>query len=792
MLTLVLAAFLIAAASPWIDRVAGRWTGILLALAPLTMFVWFAGQADSVRSGQAVVQSLAWAPALEVNLSFYLDGLSLLFALLITGIGTLIVFYAGSYLRTHPARGRFYAWLLTFMAAMLGLVLSDNLITIFLFWELTSISSYFLIGFDHRREAARRAALQALLVTGLGGLAMLAGLLMLGHTGGSFEMSELLGTGDRLRDHSLYVPILLLILAGCFTKSAQFPFHFWLPNAMEAPTPVSAYLHSSTMVKAGIYLMARVSPMLGGTELWFAMLTIVGGVTMLFGAVLAIRQTYLKRILAYSTISALGVLTFLLGIGAAGAWLSESVEPEMALYAAQAFAVFLLAHALYKATLFLVAGSVAAQTGTADIGDLGRIARAMPMTAAAAVLAALSMAGFPPFFGFVSKELLLEATLKQPAVGSVLTAAAMVAGTLFVVVSCLVAFRPFFGRPGGGTAKPAEEPPLPMWISPLLLGLAGLVCGLLPQRIAEPLVTPVVAGLLGTAQEVPVHLVVWHGFNMELALGLIAIAAGVTLYAGHEKMTRVLAPLGALEKLGPEVWYRRGLDTLMAVGRAQTKLLQSGYLRNYLRIILITAIGLIGYAISRLEPLPIRIEWPAADMARWGYENLYLLMTSCLILIGAVGAVHSRSRIAAVASLGVVGYGVALIYVFYGAPDLAITQFLVETLTVLLFMFVFYHLPGSQRVSAPTHRIRDLVVAGTMGVIMSVLVLVAVNLQLHEKISHFFAEQSVDIGRGRNIVNVILVDFRALDTLGEIVVLAVAAIGVLALLKLRPRREEGA
>lgn len=792
MLVTVLAAFFIAAASPWIGRVAGRWTGALLALAPLAMFVWFARQLDAVSSGEALTESVVWAPSLEVNLSFFLDGLGLLFALLITGIGTLIVFYAGAYLRTHPARGRFFAWLLTFMAAMLGLVLSNNLITIFVFWELTSISSYFLIGFDHRREAARKAALQALLVTGLGGLAMLAGLLLMGHAGGSFEMSQLLGGGDQLRDHSLYVPIVLLILAGCFTKSAQVPFHFWLPNAMEAPTPVSAYLHSSTMVKAGIYLMARVSPVLGGTELWFGLLTIVGGVTMLTGAVLAIRQSYLKRILAYSTISALGILTFLLGIGAGGAWHAESVGPEMAFYAAEAFAVFLLAHALYKATLFLVAGTVATQTGSADVGHLSGLARAMPLTAAAAVLAALSMAGFPPFFGFISKELLFEATMKQPTIGSVLTGAVMVAGILFVVVSALVAFRPFFGRSAKQTAKPPREPTLPMWLSPLLLGVGGLVCGLLPHRTVEPLVAPVVTGLLGSAEPVAVHLVTFPGINLELVLGVLAIVVGVTLYIRHDLLIRTLKPLAHLEKQGPENWYRRGLDGLIAVGQTQSRLLQSGYLRNYLLIILITALGMIGYALTRLDPLPIAVDWPATDMVQWSYEHLYLLLTACLILAGTGGAVHARSRIAAVASLGVVGYGVALLYVFYGAPDLALTQFLVETLTVLLFMFVFYHLPGSPRLSNSVHRMRDLVVSGTVGVMMGVLVLLALNVQLHAKISDFFADQSVELGRGRNIVNVILVDFRALDTLGEIVVLAVAAIGVLGLLKLRLQREEEA
>ncbi len=789
MMLLILAVFLVAMASPAVERLAGRWAGTLLALVPLALFGWFATQIATIQSGAKVSQSLVWAPALDVNLSFHLDGLSLLFALLITGIGTLVVFYAGTYLRGHAARGRFFAWLLTFMAAMLGLVLADNLVVIFLFWELTSISSYFLIGTDHHREAARRAALQALLVTGLGGLAMLAGLLLMGAAGGSFEMSQLLLSGNRLREHALYLPILVLILAGCFTKSAQWPFHFWLPNAMEAPTPVSAYLHSSTMVKAGIYLMARVSPVMGGTQWWFGVLTVVGGVTMLTGAVMAIRQSYLKRILAYSTISALGVMTFLLGIGAAGAWSPESVEPEMALYAAQAFTIFLLAHALYKATLFLVAGNVAAQAGTADVGQLGALARAMPLTALAAVLGALSMAGFPPLFGFISKELLLEATMKQPVLGEMLTAAAMIAGTLFVVVSALIAWGPFFGRTAGETGQRPRETPLPMWISPLLLGAAGLVFGLLPQRIGGPLVGPVVTGLLGATEPVAVHLVVWPGFNFALLLGLIAIAAGLAIYAARTRVLRLSEPLARLEPWGPGSWYDRALGSLIAVGEAQTRLLQSGYLRNYLLIVLITALGLIGTAVWRLESLPIALDWPATDMLRWSYEHLYLLLIACLILMGAAGAVHSRSRIAAVASLGAVGYGVALIYVFYGAPDLALTQILVETLTVLLFMLVFYRLPGTKLRSSSALRLRDTILCGTFGLLMSVLVLVAVNIQLQDKISDFFIAQSVGIGQGRNIVNVILVDFRALDTLGEIVVLSVAALGVLALLKLRPGRE---
>ncbi|MFB3140368.1 MAG: proton-conducting transporter membrane subunit, partial [Candidatus Acidiferrales bacterium] len=387
----VLSGFVMALAAPWLHRIARSTSGWVLALFPLALTVYFAGQAGRVAAGEVLAVSIDWVPSLGIALSFYLDGLSLLFALLISGIGALVVVYAGGYLAGHAHLGRFYAFLLMFLASMLGLVLANNVITLFVFWELTSVSSYLLIGFEHEREAARQAALQALLVTGLGGLALLAGLLLLGQAGGSMELSELLTRGEAIQAHPFYAPILLLILAGAFTKSAQFPFHFWLPSAMEAPTPVSAYLHSATMVKAGIYLLARFNPVLGGTELWFYIVTAAGAATMLVGAYLAFQQSDLKRILAYSTMSALGMMVLLLGLGT-----------ELAVKAA---IVSILVHALYKGALFLVAGAVEHETGTRDVDRLGGLRRAMPITAAAAALAALSMAGLPPLFGFIGKEM---------------------------------------------------------------------------------------------------------------------------------------------------------------------------------------------------------------------------------------------------------------------------------------------------------------------------------------------------------------------------------------------------
>lgn len=786
MLLFVISGFVLACLAPWLQRVAGRAAGAVLALLPLAMFVYFATFINTIAAGEVVTERWQWAESLGIHLTFYLDGLSLLFALLITGIGTLIVFYAGTYLDGHKFRGRFFAWLLAFQAAMLGLVLADNIISMFVFWELTSITSYFLIGFDHHRKVARDSALQALLVTGGGGLALLAGLIMMALVGGSMDLSTLLNSGDVFREHALYVPILLLLLAGAFTKSAQFPFHFWLPNAMEAPTPVSAYLHSSTMVKAGIYLMARVSPAMGGTELWMILLSVFGGATMVIGAYLAIQQVYLKRILAYSTISALGVLTFLLGLGASG----EPGDAELSVYAAKAFGVFLLGHALYKATLFLVAGTVTHETGEKDVTKLGGLRKAMPITAVAAVLAALSMAGFPPFFGFLGKELLFEATLKQPSLAAMLTAASVLTGILFVIVSCLVALKPFFGQ-AKKTPQHAHEAPFAMWIGPSLLALAGLLIGVLPAQLGEPLIAPVVSAVLGLDEPVELSLTLWHGINTALILGTIVLTVGVLAYFSHRYIMMVLSKFDLLLRIGPAMWYEKALAGTLAFAGMQTRFLQSGYLRMYLLLTMATTVGLVAYSLFQVSELPIIPELPPSE--QWPallYEHMYTLIVAGLILTGTYGAVHSKSRLTAIAALGVVGYGVALLYIIYGAPDLAITQFLIETLTVILFVLVFYHLPEFPKISRPRERMRDLFVAVTAGTMMTVLVLVATSIEPREKVSDFYAAESVNLGHGRNIVNVILVDFRATDTLGEVVVLMISAIGVLALLKLKSRSRE--
>ncbi len=769
MLIAVIVSFAVALAAPLLHARGRGVPAAAFAILPAALFAYFALQIPAVAGGDVIRQVHPWVPGLDVRLSFLLDGLSLVFALLITGFGALIVLYASGYLASHRDMGRFLMFILLFMSSMLGVVIADNLIALFVFWELTSFTSYLLIGFNHERSEARDGALQALLVTGLGGLAMLAGFLMLGMiAGGTMELSEAMAQAEAIRAHSLYLPILLLIVFGAFTKSAQFPFHFWLPNAMEAPTPVSAYLHSATMVKAGIYLLARTQPALGGTAEWFWLLVGAGGITMLMGGFLALRQTDLKRLLAYTTVAALGTLTFLLGLGV------EKAFP--------AFVVFLIVHALYKGALFLIAGAVDHETGVRDVLEVGGLRKLMPVTATAAVLAGLSMAGLPPFMGFLAKELSYEAVLRADILGWLLPAAAVLANVFAVAVAGIVVVRPFFGdRPE--TKKSPHEAPLSMWLGPVLLAVLGLVFGIAPGIIGASLVEPAVFAVAGAG--VPVDLVLWHGLNTALLLSAITLAAGICLYFIWDTVRRGLTRLDGVTAVGPERWYNWGLDGLTFVADGQTRLLQSGILRYYFLTIFITILGLVGAALILHPRLPVHMSWPDV--------TFYQATLAALIVLAAGSTILTRSRLAAVVSLGVVGFGVALMFVQLGSPDLAMTQFLVETLVVIIILGIMYQLPRFDRSEELPLRakLRDAVIALGVGGLVTYLLLGVTQLPFNDQIPDFFVRESVPSGHGRNVVNVILVDFRALDTLGEIVVLAVAGMGAFALLKLggvRPPR----
>ncbi|MEM6304988.1 MAG: proton-conducting transporter membrane subunit, partial [Pseudomonadota bacterium] len=540
--------------------------GILPTLLSVALFAFFVSQAGAIADGGSLRIVWDWVPSLGISMSFLLDGLSLTFALLISGIGAMVFLYSNTYLAQHPQLARFMLFLTSFMLAMLGLVLADNLIALFVFWELTTITSYLLIGFGHATSNGRRSALQALFVTGAGALALLAGFILLGFTAGSFELSEILTKGDELKAHALYLPILILILAGTFTKSAQFPFHFWLPNAMAAPTPVSAFLHSATMVKAGVYLMARMHPAMSGTDVWFWTLTIAGAFTAVFASVLALRQTDLKQALAYTTLMALGTLTLFLG--------------QTSGYAMTAFATFLIVHSLYKASLFLVVGCIDYGTGTRDADTLGGLGKLMPVTAIAAGVAALSMAGFPPFLGFIGKELKYAGVLAIGSEPFLFAVALLTANALMFAVAGVVALRPFWSKQTHELPRAPREAPWQMLLGPVLLAALGAFFGIYSDPLQVALVDPTVASLLGSTEDAK-ELKLWAGVNMPLFMSIATVVLGALLYLAHRRLRAWLTRVDAATPSFDNGWDRF-LAGLKGFAAWQTRIIQPGRLRTYI------------------------------------------------------------------------------------------------------------------------------------------------------------------------------------------------------------------
>ena len=757
MIVAVLSGFVLALLAPSLYRLNARLAGWVFSAFPAVLALYFLSHMGEVTAGEGVRAVYPWVPAMGLQLSFNLDGLGLLFALAITVVGTLIITYAGTYLEGHPSLPRFYLFILMFMASMLGVVLSDNLIALFVFWELTSVTSYFLIGFEHDKDTARAAALQALLVTGTGGLALMAGVLLMGQVGGSFEISALAADSAALQGHRLYPLMLALVFAGAFTKSAQVPFHFWLPSAMEAPTPVSAYLHSATMVKAGVYLLARFSPVLGGSDPWFYVVTGFGAATMLASAYQALHQTDLKKVLAYSTVSVLGTLTLLIGLGS-----------KLAIQAAM---VFLVAHVLYKAALFLVAGAIDHETGTRDIRQLGGLRKTMPIICAGAAVGAVSMAGLPPFFGFVGKEALYEALTHE---NVLVTGVGVLTSMLLLAVAWLAGIRPFSGEETH-TPKHPHDPPWTMWLGPVFLGCLSVLFGLAPV-LPETLLSAAAGSVLG--EHVSFHLALWHGFSPLLLLSLATFALGALVYLKRDALQRATEFALPLARCGPSHGYALWLRFLNWSAAGQTRVLQNGYLRLYLGTIMAVTAVLAWYT------LLTQGDFDAVRM-NWGDIGVHEWVVALVALAAAIATVRAQTFLRAVMALGVVGYSVALIFVLFGAPDLAMTQFLIETLSLILFVFVFYYMPPFKRFSTRAVMLRHAVIGIAVGALFTLLVLVATSVQWHPTISTYFSQNSYLMGQGRNIVNVILVDFRGFDTLGEITVLAVAGIGVYSLIRLR-------
>ncbi len=757
----VASGFVLAALVPLLRRSLGHQAIVVFVALPALLVLLLASAAAGVIDGQPVRFTADWVPQLHLTLAFSLDGLSLLFCLLICGVGTVVILYADRYLHGNAEVDRFHALALAFMASMLGLVLANDVLLVVVFWGLTGVTSYLLIGFDHAVGTSRLSAQQALIVTVAGELAMLAGLVLLGFAADTFIISSLPAAGEAVRADARYGLFVVLILLGALSKSAQFPFHFWLPNAMAAPTPVSAYLHSATMVTAGVYLVSRLSSTLGGTDLWTTMLVVSGGTTMLIGAGLSLRQHDLKLVLAYSTVGALGTMVLLIGLG-----------NDYAFVAAMAL---LLAHALYKAGLFLVTGIVDHEMGTRDIDRIGGLVRLMPITALAAAMAALSMAGIPPAIGFAAKELGLKSGLDSAEASIAVVAALVIAGAATAGVAAIASAGPFSGR----LMAPREggrEPGWPMWLGPVALGVIGIVAGLLPFLGSGPLVASA-AEVIGGHPPKP-GIEPWYGVDLALLLSLTSIGLGILVFWRRLGVRALVARVDFGYRVGPEKLYVLLELSMLSNARRVTELLQNGRLRLYLLIAVATLVIPVWLIMLLAGGLPS----VTLDRDLYPWEAII----AALIAGAAAVAVTSRSRLGAVTALGVVGYGIALVYLLFSAPDLALAQILVETLTVLLFVLVFYHMPTFGADTSRRSRLRDGAIAIAGGVLVTTLVLAASGVDV-ESVSRYFLESSQPLAKGHNVVNTIIVDFRAFDTLGEMAVLAIAGFGVYALLKLRAR-----
>ena len=739
-------------------RTPTAWMTALMPALALGVLLQYAPQ---VLSGSVPVFSAQWVPVLGLNLSLHLDGLAFLFSLLILGIGLLIILYARYYLSDRDDMGLFYAYLLFFMSAMLGVVLSSNLLQLWLFWELTSISSFLLISFWSHKSEARKGARMALAVTGAGGLALLGALLLIAHVTGTYELRDVLNMGDVLRASEWYPVILTLFLLGAFTKSAQFPFHFWLPHAMAAPTPVSAYLHSATMVKAGVFLLARFYPALSGTEAWFVAVSLTGMATMLVGAYTALFKHDLKGLLAYSTVSHLGLITLLLGLGSQ--------------LAAVAAVFHIINHAVFKASLFMAAGIIDHESGTRDMRKLNGLWKYMPYTATLAMVAAASMAGVPLLNGFLSKEMLFAETLQQETLGALswwIPLLATAGGALAVAYSLRFMHDVFFNGEPVDLPKTPHEPPRYMRVPVEVLVVLCLLVGIFPQFMVGDLLAAASGAVLNG--ELPSYsLSVWHGFNFPLLMSAIAVVAGVTLYINRRHLFYFQ---GQFAELDAKFIFEGVTQRVIASATTINNWIDSGSLQRYMFLLVFLALAVsAGPLFNLMDTVGSQPQLPV----NWVVGFCAALMIAATFV--TIWWVHRR--LVALIALSVVGLIVSIAFAYFSAPDLALTQLSVEVVTILLFLLALFFLPQKSPVidSPFTVIVRDFGVAALFGSVIGTICYAMLTRPL-ESISGYFLENSKPGGGGTNVVNVILVDFRGFDTLGEITVLGIAALGIFKLL----------
>jgi len=710
-------------------------------------------------SGDSLIQSWTWIEAIGLSFSFRIDGLSMLFGFIILGIGILIVFYARYYLSPQDSMVRFYVYLLLFMGSMLGIVMSENILLLILFWELTSLSSFLLISFWQYKKAGRDGAMMALVITGAGGLALFASMLLLGWIVGSYELSVVLESRDIIVASPYFTTIFVLFFIGVITKSAQFPFHFWLPHAMAAPTPVSAYLHSATMVKAGIFLLARFYPVYGGTDEWIIMVSTAGLLTLLIGAFVAFFKQDLKGLMAYSTVSHLGLITFLFG-------LSTPLSVLAAIF-------HIINHATFKAASFMIVGIIDHQTGTRDTQKLGGLLRFMPYTATLAMVAAASMAGFPPLNGFLSKEMLFERAIIDGFM-FVVPVLATIAGIFSVAYSLRFIADVFFGKPDNMPIANPREPYYLMKLPVLLLVLACIAIGLAPMMLISDILFTAVGSTLATTPP-EVNIALWHGFNMPLLMSFIAVSMGILLYLNKEKANIVYDRyLGQIDARNPYNWI---IASIFGAAKSVHLTLHHGkiYSSIYLLIAFSLLAGLFGFNYTDASLFGERVFLPI--------DLVSLTITIFTILsIGAVIYYH-HDRLIALIIVGIAGLITALIFIKFSAPDLALTQLSVEVVTIVLMLLALYYLPQfTPKESSKRKKISDVILSVLGGIGAFVLTLSVMSREF-TPISDFFIDNAKTGGGGTNVVNVILVDFRGLDTLGEISVLGIAGLGIFAMMK---------
>ncbi|MBY0098246.1 Na+/H+ antiporter subunit A [Mesobacillus maritimus] len=794
---IILLPFLFAIVVPFLYKVFSPriHTGWFVLIVPVFLFIYLLRYIPVVSTGETILLTAPWIPSVGINFTAYIDGLSLIFALLISGVGALVVVYSIYYMSKHrEALHNFYVYILLFMGAMLGVVFSDNIFVFYVFWELTSISSFLLIAYWYERQRSRYGAQKSMLITIFGGLSMLAGFVMLSMMADTYSIREMISQKEIIDGHTLFLPAMILLLLGAFTKSAQFPFSIWLPDAMEAPTPISAYLHSATMVKAGIYLVARFTPVFGGSAEWFWMISSVGIITMLYGSITAVRQIDLKALLAYSTISQLGLIMTLLGLGSAAIYYGNGEESAFYAVAILAAIFHLINHSTFKGSLFMVVGIIDHETGTRNIRRLGGLLTVMPISFTVALIGSFSMAGLPPFNGFLSKEMFFTGVVNSTSldifgmdnIGALFPVIAWVASVFTFIYSMILIFKTFTGKHyPERLEKEAHEAPTGMLIPPVILASLVIILFFFPNILSDYVLQPALMAILPAFVEtggIDIHIEPWHGWTTELYMTIGVVVIGTLLYLTLRKwqgIYRFFSPEGRLNIL-----YDQGIVKMEEFSLGLTRRYMNGSVRSYLVYIFTFMILVVGGSLLLSGGLTF-------DFTNDAPISFYEYGIVIGIILSGVLVVTAKSRLTAIIALGAVGYLVSILFVIFRAPDLALTQLVVETATVALFLLCFYHLPEfKKRGKGVGFKLSNLLVSLGVGVLVTTLALSADANRLFEPISSFF-EKSYELAGAKNIVNAILVDFRGFDTMMEIVVLMIASLGVFTLIKLRLARKDG-